>query len=43
MLTSWEALLGLMARVVSGAGDSGAELDIGRMRELADRMDEDAC
>ena len=43
MLTSWDALLGLMARVVRRAGDSGAELDIGRMRELADRMDEDAC
>lgn len=40
MLTSWGALLDLMERVISGAGDGEAEIDIGRMRVLADRMDE---
>ncbi len=41
MLTSWDALLGLMARVVSGAGE--AEIGIGRLRELIDRMGAETC
>ena len=42
MLTSWAALLELMERVVGGAGDGEAEADVGRLRELIDRMDEGA-
>ena len=41
MLTSWDALLGLMERVVSGAGE--AEIGIGRLRELIDRMGAETC
>ena len=43
MLTSWVALLGLMERVVGGAGDREAEADIGQLRGFADRMDAEAC
>ncbi|MDE0197235.1 MAG: hypothetical protein OXK78_03515 [Caldilineaceae bacterium] len=43
MLTSWDALLGLMERVVSGAGDGEAEIGIGQLRELIDRMDAETC
>ena len=42
MLTSWAALLGLMAARAGEAGESGAESDIRQLRGLADRMDEDA-
>ena len=42
MLTSWAALLDLMERVVSGAGDGEAETDIGRLRGMIDRMDAEA-
>ena len=41
MLTTWDALLGLMERVVSGAGE--AEIGIGRLRELIDRMGAETC
>ena len=40
MLTSWAALLGLMERVVGGAGDRGAEAGIRQLRGMIDRMDE---
>ena len=43
MLTSWEALLGFMERVVSGAGDREAEIDVRQLRELIDRMDAETC
>ena len=43
MLTSWAALLDLMERVASGAGDREAEADIGQLRELIDRIDAEAC
>ena len=43
MLTSWVALLDLMERVVSGAGDREAEADVGQLRGMIDRMDADAC
>ena len=43
MLTTWDALWGVMERVVSGAGDSGAEIGVGQLRELIDRMDAEAC
>ena len=39
MLTSWVALLGLMERVVGGAGDGDAEADIEQLREHIDRID----
>ena len=42
MLTSWDALLDLMERVVSGAGDGVAGANIGQLRRLADRMDTNA-
>ena len=42
MLTSWGALLELMERVVGGAGDGEAEVDIGQLRGELDRMDADA-
>ncbi len=40
MLTSWGALLDLMERVVSGTGDREAEIGVGQLRELIDRMAE---
>ena len=43
MLTSWAALLDLMERVVGGAGDGEAEADIGQLRGMIDRMNEDVC
>ena len=43
MLTSWAALLDLMERVASGAGDREAETDIGQLRGMIDRMDAEAC
>ena len=43
MLTSWDALLELMERVVGGAGDGEAEADIGQLRGVLDRMDAEAC
>ena len=39
MLTSWAALLELMERVVGGAGDGEAEVDIGQLRGMIGRMD----
>ena len=41
MLTSWAALLDLMERVVSDAGDRDAATDIGQLRGMIGRMDED--
>ena len=43
MLISWAALLGLMKKVVNGAGDGEAEADIEQLRELVNRIDEDDC
>ena len=43
MLTSWAALLDLMERVASGAGDREAEAGIRRLRGVIDGMDEDVC
>ena len=43
MLTSWDALLEFMERVVSGAGDGEAEDGIRQLRRMIDRMDADAC
>ena len=43
MLTSWDALLELMKRVVGGAGDGETEADVGQLRGLIGRMDEDVC
>ncbi|MCY3993608.1 MAG: hypothetical protein OXF50_20475 [Caldilineaceae bacterium] len=43
MLTRWDALLELMERVVGGAGDRDAEIGVGRLRELIDRMDAETC
>lgn len=40
MLTSWDALLGLMERVVSGTGDGEAEIGVGQLRELVGRWAE---
>ena len=40
MLTSWDALLGLMERVVGGAGDGEAEIGVGQLRELIERLAE---
>ena len=40
MLTSWDALLGFMERVVGGAGDGEAGAGILRLRGMIDRMDE---
>ncbi len=36
MLTSWDALLDLMERVVRGAGDGEAETDIHQLRGMID-------
>ena len=36
MLTSWDALLELMERVVSGAGDGEAETDVRQLRDMTD-------
>ncbi|MDE0634154.1 MAG: hypothetical protein OXH73_21805 [Caldilineaceae bacterium] len=41
MLTSWDALLELMERLVRGAGDREAETDIGHLRGLIDSIIED--
>jgi len=41
MLTSWDGLLGLMARVVSGAGDGDMEIGVRQLRELVGRMDKE--
>ena len=38
MLTSWDALLGLMERVVDVAGDGDAELEFANCAALIDRM-----
>ncbi len=43
MLTSWDALLSLMERVVGGAGDGEAEADVGQLRELIGRLDAEVC
>ncbi|MXY96139.1 MAG: hypothetical protein F4047_05900 [Caldilineaceae bacterium SB0670_bin_27] len=43
MLTSWDALLEFMERVVRGAGNREAEVEVGQLRGLIDRMDKDAC
>ena len=43
MLTSWDALLGFMDRMVSGVGDGDAEIGVGQLRELIDRMDAETC
>ena len=43
MLTSWDALLGFMGTVVSGVGDGDAEIGVGQLRELIDRMDAETC
>ena len=43
MLTSWAAMLEFMERVVGGAGDGEAEVDIGQLRGILDRMDAEAC
>lgn len=43
MLTSWDALLEFMERLVGGAGDGDAEADVGQLRGLIGRMDEDVC
>ncbi len=43
MLTSWDALLEFMERVVIVAGDGDAEAGIRQLRDMLDRMDEDAC
>ena len=40
MLTSWDALLGLMERVVSGAGDGDGEASIRQLRGTIERRDE---
>ena len=42
MLTSWDALLEFMERVVGGAGDGEAEADIRQLHGMIDRMDGDA-
>lgn len=42
MLISWAALLGLMKKVVNGAGDGEAEADIRQLHDMIDRMDGDA-
>lgn len=39
MLTSWDALLGFMERVVSGAGDGDGEASIGQLRCTIERGD----
>ena len=41
MLTSWDAPLGVMERVVGGAGNKDVETDIGHLRGLIDRKIED--
>ena len=40
MLTSWEALLRFMERVVRGAGDGDGEASIGQLRGMIERGDE---
>ena len=40
MLTSWDALLGLMERVVSGAGDGDGGASIRQLRGTIERGDE---
>ena len=40
MLTSWDALLELMERVVGGVGDREAEAEVGQLRGLIDRWAE---
>ena len=40
MLTSWDALLGLMERVVSGEGDGNGGASIGQLRGTIERGDE---
>lgn len=39
MLTSWAALLELMEKVVSRAGDGEAEVEVGQLRDLANWID----
>ncbi len=43
MLTSWDALLEFMERVVGGAGDGDAGAGIRQLRGLIDRMDAETC
>lgn len=43
MLTSWDALLGFMESVVRGAGNREAEVEVGQLCGIIDRMDKDAC
>ena len=40
MLTRWDALLGLMERVVGGAGDGNGGASIGQLRGMIERGDE---
>ncbi|MDE0144018.1 MAG: hypothetical protein OXI80_00795 [Caldilineaceae bacterium] len=42
MLTSWDALLGFMERVVRGAGNREAEVEVGQLRGLVDQLDAEA-
>lgn len=42
MLTSWDALLEFMERVVSGAGDGETKAGVGQLRRVLDRLNEDA-
>ncbi|MXX25217.1 MAG: hypothetical protein F4Z82_07230 [Caldilineaceae bacterium SB0668_bin_21] len=39
LLTSWDALLDWMERVVSVAGNGDVEIGVGQLHELIDRMD----
>ena len=43
MLTSWDALLEFMERVVGGAGDRESEADVGQLRGLIGRLDAEVC
>lgn len=43
MLTSWDALLEFIERVVGGAGDGEAEAGIRQLQGMLDRMDAETC
>ncbi len=43
MLTSWDALLEFMERVVGGAGDEETEAGIRQLRGMLDRIDAETC
>ncbi len=43
MLTSWDALLEFMERVVGGAGDGESEAGIRQLRGMLDRIDAETC